>query len=100
MERKRKVEREMMKEGLRVWLERKAGEIRRKRKGLGEGVGTLVWRFTKRAKMAASADKVDHVWQSQRQGSEAYEAALERGRVSGLKRFWEGLGDGDGRMRA
>lgn len=49
VERKRKVEKEQIKEGLRVWLERKACEIRtRKKEG---GVGVMVWRFSKKLKL-------------------------------------------------
>lgn len=78
MERKRRVERELVKEGLRVWLERKAGEILKRRKD-GVGVGILVWRFSKRGKGAeVREEKKVGEW-------------FEKGRVSGLKRFWEGL---------
>ncbi|GAB7337981.1 hypothetical protein MBLNU457_4356t2 [Dothideomycetes sp. NU457] len=78
VERKRRVERELVKEGLRVWLERKAGEILKRRKD-GVGVGVLVWRFSKRGKSA-------EVREEKKVGE-----CLEKGRVSGLKRFWEGL---------
>ena len=79
MERKRKVEREQIKEGLRVWLERKAREIRSK-KNEG-GVGMLVWRFSRKMKMSDSTND----------GSNWREIP-EKNKVSGLKRFFEGLG--------
>ena len=85
LERKRKIEREQVKEGLRVWLERKAGEIKRRRKD-GVGVGVLVWRLTKRAKGLQAARS------GTGSGSDAAaHEALEKGKVSCLKRFWEGL---------
>lgn len=84
MERKRRVEREQVKEGLRVWLERKAREIGRRRKD-GVGVGVLVWRFTKKVKLEPAANAATRAQRWERP---------ENGRVSGLKRFWEGLGSG------
>jgi len=80
VERKRRVERELVKEGLRVWLERKAGEILKRRKD-GVGVGVLVWRFSKRGKGLESKERVRTAFEG-----------LEKGRVLGLRRFWEGLG--------
>lgn len=91
VERKRKVEREKVKEGLRVWLERKAGEIRKRKKD-GVGVGVLVWRFSKRVKI------VDVSEREARNRAGSWESA-EKGRVLGLKRFWEGLGGGNGVAR-
>lgn len=79
MERKRRVEREIVKEGLRVWLERKAREITRKRDNVV--VGVLVWRFSKKLKLG---DNKGHARERPDR--------LEKGRVSGLKRYWEGLG--------
>jgi len=84
LERKRKVEREKVKEGLRVWLERKAGEIGRKK---DVGVGILVWRFSKRAK-AVPCD----VSGLQPRLSHASWEGHEAGRVRRLRRFWEDLG--------
>lgn len=82
-ERKRRVEREKVKEGLRVWLERKAGEIK-KRKIRDGGVSVLVWRFSKRL-------KGEERWRGKNEG-----VVLEggEGRVRGLKKFWEGVGGG------
>ena len=80
VERKRRVERELVKEGLRVWLERKAGEILKRRKDC-VGVGVLVWRFSKRGKGVEVRERERTVGEG-----------LEKGRVLGLKRFWEGLG--------
>ncbi|KAF2718016.1 hypothetical protein K431DRAFT_143135 [Polychaeton citri CBS 116435] len=83
IERKRQVEREKFKEGLRVWLERKARDIKeKKREG---GVGVLVWRFSRRLKLNSSNDRQprDQLhWHSEKPKKE---------KVSGLKRFWEGL---------
>ncbi|KAK4964207.1 hypothetical protein LTR28_003936 [Elasticomyces elasticus] len=80
-----RVEREQVKEGLRVWLERKAKQIRaRRREGSSVGVGVLVWRFSRRSKASALAEQACN-----------HEAKddVQQGRVSGLRRFWEGLGD-------
>lgn len=93
MERKRRVEREKVKEGLRVWLERKAGEIGRRRKKDGVGVGILVWRFSKRVKITDVSER-----ERARARAGSWESA-EKGRVMGLKRFWEGLGGGSGTAR-
>ena len=77
VERKRKVEREQIKEGLRVWLERKACEIRSMKK---EGaVGTLVWRFSHKVKLDPKA-----------QGPDCHEMP-KKDKVTGLKRFFEDL---------
>ncbi|KAF4552998.1 Hypothetical protein D9617_8g050110 [Elsinoe fawcettii] len=80
VERKKKVEREKVKEGLRVWLERKAGEICRRREK-GVGVGVLVWRLQRRLKV-----------EERREGNR--EKVMDTGRVRGLKMFWEGVGRG------
>lgn len=76
VERKRKVEREQIKEGLRVWLERKARQIRSRKNEAG--VGTLVWRFRKMGE-----PKVENSDGRQRPMRE---------KVTGLKRFFEDLG--------
>lgn len=80
MERKRQVEKEMVKEGLRVRLERKAREIRARR-GDGVGVGVLVWRFSRRMKLGEA-----------RGGSDAWPERPKKERVASLRRFWEGMG--------
>ena len=78
VERKRKVEREQIKEGLRVWLERKAREISSMKK---EGaVGTLVWRFSRMLKLSDSRDRQD--------GCER----PRKDKVTGLRRYFEDLG--------
>ena len=78
VERKRKVEREQIKEGLKVWLERKAREIRsRKKEG---GVGVLVWRFSRKMRFGDSQG-VTSDWPPR----------PEKDKVSGLKRFFENL---------
>jgi len=79
VERKRKVEREQIKAGLKVWLERKAHQIRSRRKE--GGVGVLVWRFSRRMKLSDA-----------KQGDEGRVERPKKDTVSGLKRFWEGLG--------
>lgn len=76
--RKRKLEREQIKEGLRVWLERKAQGIRSKKQE--GGVGILVWRFSRRPKHL-DADKEASNWPGQ----------PNKEKVSGLKRFFESL---------
>lgn len=89
LERKKKVEREKFKEGLRVWLDRKAGEIRRRHSRTGSlGVGILVWRFSKRLK---SLD----VGSLSCTTSDPLEKP-ERGRVRGLKRVYEELSTSGG----
>ena len=85
VERKRKVEKEQIKEGLKVWLERKAYHIRtRKREG---GVGVLVWRFSRKMKVG-DADK----------GSESWRERPRNDKVSSLMRFWENLGSSPTRV--
>lgn len=79
VERKRKVEREQIKEGLRVWLDRKAREIRSRRNE--GGVGTLVWRFSRKMKMSESKGQTSD-WQDM----------PKKEKVTGLKRFFENLG--------
>ena len=76
VERKRQVERERIKEGLKVWLERKASEIRSRRKE--GGVGVLVWRFSRKMKLS-EARRENMMWPE----------APKKDRVTGLKRFWE-----------
>lgn len=84
VERKRRLEREKIKEGLRVWLERKAGVIGRRKDVV---VGVLVWRFSKRAKgMGQDCNE------RSRPSPRSWERP-ESGRVTGLKRFWEDLID-------
>lgn len=84
IERKRRVEREQIKEGLRVWLERKASEIRSKRSRSTEGgVGVLVWRFSKKIRLGDSDQSTDE-WREK----------PKKETVNGLKRFWEGLNGG------
>lgn len=78
VERKRRLEREQIKEGLRVWLERKARNIRLRKDG---GVGVLVWRFSRKLRMGEPG-KDCRVSSAERPQKE---------RVSGLRRFWEEL---------
>ena len=82
VERKRKVEREQIKEGLKVWLERKAHQIRARRKE--GGVGVLVWRFSRKLKLS----------ESKKSGEEWLERPRSDKKVSGLKRFWENVSTG------
>jgi hypothetical protein len=81
LERKRKVEREQIKEGLRVWLERKAREIRvRSAKKREFGVGTLVWRFSRKLKISSGERDVSRL---------PHQPSKDK--VSGLKRFFEDM---------
>ncbi|CAD0115245.1 unnamed protein product, partial [Aureobasidium uvarum] len=79
-ERKRKLELEKFKEGMRIWLEKKARAISR-RKSIVGGVGILVWRFTKRSK---GPDDLPTEPSSH--------ACSENYHVSSLRRFWEDIG--------
>jgi hypothetical protein len=78
VERKRKVEREQIKEGLRVWLERKAREISARKKD--GSVGIMAWRFSRRMKFG---EQVYH--------DESWPPKPSRDKVGVLKRFFEGL---------
>ena len=78
VERKRKVEREQIKEGLRVWLERKAREIRSRKNEAG--VGTLVWRFSRKFRVGEQGESSD--WREK----------PKKDKVTGLKMFFEDLG--------
>lgn len=84
VEKKRKVEREQIKEGLRVWLERKAGVIGRRKDVL---VGVLVWRFSKCIKTVTLDDH------DQCRGAPGSWERPANGKVNGLKRFWEHVGE-------
>lgn len=89
VERKRRLERERLKEGLRARVQRKADEIRRRREGVG--VGVLVWRFSKRLRLGGGAE---------RRETRNREEWPRKEKVSGLRRFWEGLdGTGDDSAR-
>ncbi|TKA79034.1 hypothetical protein B0A55_03157 [Friedmanniomyces simplex] len=85
VERKRRVEREHLRDGLRVWLERKAAKIRARQKDAAGGVGVLVWRFSRKVKIGDGRRTAD-VWPEK----------PKKDLVSGLKRFWEGMGGGTG----
>ncbi|EMC99450.1 hypothetical protein BAUCODRAFT_50733, partial [Baudoinia panamericana UAMH 10762] len=78
VERRRRVEREHLREGLRVWLERKAQEIRARQKDAVGGVGVLIWRFSRKMKLGES-----------RRGCETCLEGPKKDKVSGLKRFFE-----------
>ena len=79
VERKRRLEREQIKEGLRVWLERKAREIGSRRKE--GGVGVLVWRFSRKLKLG----------DSRRDNVVDWPQMPKKEKVTGLKRFWESV---------
>ena len=81
VERKRRVEREQIKEGLRVWLDRKARDIKSRTKE--GGVGVMVWRFSRKMKLG-ELNNDDAVLTTRPQKDST--------RVAGLRRFWEGLG--------
>ncbi len=78
VERKRRLEREQIKEGLRVWLERKASEIRARKKDCT--VSVLVWRFSRKVKLN-DAHGADSRWPTK----------PTKDRVNGLKRFFEDM---------
>lgn len=79
---RRRLERERLKEGLRVRLEKKANAIRERRRD-GAGVGILIWRFSKRLKLSNAVEKHAII---------GGEETPRREKVGGLRRFWEGLG--------
>lgn len=89
-ERKRRVEREWIKAGLRVWLERKAGEIRGREGMQTAGVKVLVWRFSKRLFSGGGGGEV-------KEGDGKVVWGGEEGTVRGLRMYWEGIGKGDTR---
>lgn len=74
------MEREHLREGLRVWLERKAHQIRARQKDAAGGVGVLVWRFSRKMKLVDTKRGFDH-WPEK----------PKKDKVSGLKRFWESV---------
>lgn len=82
VERKRRLERESLKEGLRTRLERKAFEIKERRRET-TGVGILIWRFSRRLRLSGVTE---------RREQHPREEWPNRGKVNGLRRFWEGLG--------
>lgn len=84
LQRKRKAELDQVKEGLRVWLERKAGEMKKRKKD-SAGVKTLVWRFSKRAKSESSMAVVKC-----KMG--VPEEVPAQGKVLGLRQYWEEVG--------
>jgi hypothetical protein len=79
-ERKRKLELERFKEGMRGWLEKKARAIKKHKSQVG-GVGILVWRFTQRSKGADSS-----------LSDSSPRACSNNHHVSSLRRFWEDMG--------
>lgn len=92
LERKRRVEREQLKEGLRVWLERKAGRIRSRRK---DGhVGTLVWRFSRMVRLSDARSV-----RCRSDEADEHASLSTAAKVSSLRRFFESLGNvGNGRL--
>lgn len=80
VERRRKLERESLKDGLSNWLEKKAKEISFRRKD--DGVGVLVWRFSKRIKISNTGHAMH---------ASEMNAIPKKDKVNGLKRFWESL---------
>jgi hypothetical protein len=79
-ERKRKLELEKFKEGLRSWLEKKARVIKKHKSNVG-GVGILVWRFTQRSKGSDSSTT-----------DPSPRACSNNHQVASLRRFWEDIG--------
>lgn len=94
VERKRRVEREQVKAGLRVWLERKAVEIKKRKKDycVGVGVDVLVWRFSKRIRLGDAGRDGSCIYADAGVASAKAWERPEDGKVNVLKRFWEGLG--------
>lgn len=82
VERKRQVEREKIKEGLKVWLERKAHQIGLRKEEEGR-VGIMLWRFSRKMRIGEPPNNRPD-WRER----------PKKDRVSGLKRFWEGMGNG------
>lgn len=73
------MEREHLREGLRVWLDRKAHQIQARQKDAAGGVGVLVWRFSRKVKLG-DTKRVSEQWPER-----------PKEKVSGMKRFWENL---------
>lgn len=86
VERKRRVEREHIRDGLRVWLERKATQIRSRQKDAAGGVGILVWRFSRKMKLNDSRKGLE--------GRLGEQSTARTERVTGLKRYWENVSGG------
>lgn len=83
VEKKKKLEQEAVKQRLRLRMEKKLWEIKRRKRDYA-GVGTLIWRLTKRIK----GNEV----QSTRQRVRAVSTSeLQRGRVLDMRAYWEGL---------
>ena len=93
----RMVERERIKDGLRAWLDKKAGAVTdkvRDEEG-GRSVRGLVRRFTARWKADAPVEKGAKARQSWASGTEKRSKdPPTRAHVYGLRRFWEGLAKG------
>ena len=81
VERKRKVEKEHLRDGLRVWLDRKAHQIRARQKDSAGGVGVLIWRFSRKMKLSGTDE--DQWIENPKQD-----------KVRGSKRFWESMNGG------
>lgn len=82
VERKRRLEREQLKQGLRVWMERKAKEIRKRKKDY-MGVGILIWRFSKKPKGTDLARTPS--------GNGTFDGVPGNGHVLDMRTFWEGI---------
>lgn len=91
VERKRRLERENLKAGLRAWLERKARSVAA-RVHEGGKVPVLVWRFSK-VKVAPAAPQ-----RCEAHRMECEHARGKEGKVSRLKRLFDDLGNG-GQLR-
>lgn len=78
------MERERVKDGLRVWVGRMAGRIESGRvQRSGCGVWGMVWRFS----------KGDKGRRAQETTLRAEESVPGRARVGGLRKFWEGMAE-------
>ncbi len=88
---KRKVERERLKDGLRAWIARRAEVVQKKLALEREkpSVRSLVQRFGKRA--GGGKDGKEVRW-GKGGGERRKKGEPTRAHVSGLRRFWEGIG--------
>ncbi|KAF2239749.1 hypothetical protein EV356DRAFT_499967 [Viridothelium virens] len=85
VEARRRVERERVKDGLRVWVGRMAGKIQSGRvERTGCGVWSMVWRFSRGERGRRERER----------SARREEAIPGRSRVGGLRRFWEEIAEG------
>ncbi|KAI9712734.1 MAG: hypothetical protein M1820_001356 [Bogoriella megaspora] len=86
VEARRKVEKERVKDGLRVWIGRMAGRIQSGGvQSGGCGVWGMVWRFSRGERGRSGRERDD--------GARMDSVEPGRSRVGGLRRFWEGMAE-------